>query len=193
MEWILEADQTVLFWIRSLHTGWLDGLMIFFTKLGDFGMVWLAAGGLLLCFKRYRRFGVLLLLCLAAGYLFGDLLLKNAVARPRPFAVFPDMELLIPPPHGYSFPSGHALSAFSSAAVLFLADRRFGFPAWGLASMIAFSRPYLFVHYPGDVLAGAVLGALLAYLAFRFGKKLHFFLKLGIPPTNERKKNGEFR
>lgn len=179
MEWLLNADQAALFWIQNLHTGWLDGLMIFLTKLGDFGAVWLAAGGLLLCFKRYRRFGILLLLCLAAGYLFGDLLLKNAAARPRPFAVFSDIELLIPPPHGFSFPSGHTLSAFSSSAVLFFADRRFGFPAWSLASAVAFSRLYLFVHYPGDVLAGAVLGTLLAYLLFKIGKKLQFFPETG--------------
>ena len=175
LDWLLQIDQVILSWFQSLHTGWLDGLMVFITSLGNYGGIWFAAGIALLFFPRYRRYGILLIAGVITGYLLGDLVLKPLVARPRPFVSLPAAELLIPPPHSYSFPSGHALSSFAAATALFLADKRLGIPACILAAFIAFSRPYLFVHYPTDVLAGALLGVVIVFALYGVGKKCGFF------------------
>lgn len=168
MQW----EQEFLLWLQTLHTGWLDALMVFFTRLGDYGTVWVSVGILLLFFPKYRRTGLLLLIALAAGYLLGDVVLKNLVERLRPFVTFPGTELLIPAPGSFSFPSGHTVSSFTAATVVFLTDRRFGTAAYCLAAVIAFSRMYLFVHYPTDVLAGLVFGVSVALLTAYLARKI---------------------
>ena len=188
MDWLLQIDQVILSWFQSLHTGWLDGLMVFITSLGNYGGIWFAAGIALLFFPRYRCYGVLLIAGVITGYLLGDLVLKPLVARPRPFVSLPAAELLIPPPHSSSFPSGHALSSFAAATALFLADKRLGIPACILAASIAFSRPYLFVHYPTDVLAGALLGVVIVFALYGVGKKCGFFPTWKHFPSTARKK-----
>lgn len=189
MDWLQQADQAVLFWIQSLHTEWLDGIMVFVTSIGNYGMIWLIMGMALLLFPRYRRYGILLMVGIAIGYLLGDLVLKQLVARPRPFVMWPTIELLIPQPHGYSFPSGHALSSFAAATALFLADRRLGIPAYGLAILIALSRSYLFVHYPVDILTGALLGVVISIGLYRFGKRFGF-LRAGDPKRKSQENDG---
>ena len=86
----------------------------------------------------------------------------------------PETPLLIAVPKDFSFPSGHTLSSAIGATVLTGTDRRFGWAAIPLAVLMAFSRLYLYVHFPSDVLAGAVLGVGIGLLAFSGGKKLGF-------------------
>ena len=99
-----------------------------------------------------------LLVCVLAG----NLLLKNVVARPRPCDVIPEMPLLIPQPQSFSFPSGHTMSSFAAATVLLFASWKWGIAAYAMAGVVGFSRVYLFVHYPTDVLAGVALGIAVA-------------------------------
>lgn len=122
--------------------------------------------------KKYRRQGLFLLLGLAASVLVGNVLLKNIVARPRPCRIDASVPLLIANPTDYSFPSGHTLSSVISAVILAKTDRRFGYAAIPLAVLIAFSRLYLYVHFPSNVLASAVLGIIIGHLIFRFGDSL---------------------
>ncbi len=100
----------------------------------------------------------MLLAAVSAGFLIGELGIKNLVCRPRPFVVNPDVVLNIPPPSGYSFPSGHSCSSFAAATVLVIYDRRIGIPALCVAALVAFSRMYNYVHYPSDVFFGIMLG-----------------------------------
>jgi undecaprenyl-diphosphatase len=88
--------------------------------------------------------------------------LKAQIGRDRPPVVDPDPEPLVRLPDTHSFPSGHATVAFACATVLALAVPRLAVPLYVLAGLIAFSRVYVGVHYPLDVLAGAVLGYALA-------------------------------
>lgn len=125
--------------------------------------------GLAAVLQKYRRYGILLLLGLAAGVLAGNLFLKNLIARPRPCWLDSTVQLLIQSPSDYSFPSGHTLSSTIAAAILTSADRRFGYAAIPLAVLIAFSRLYLYVHFPSDVIGAACIGLLLAYAVLRFG------------------------
>lgn len=135
-------------------------------------MIWLLASGVLICTKKYRRQGILLLCGLAAGVLVGNVFLKNFVARPRPCWLDSSVRLLIANPTDYSFPSGHTLSSVIGATILTKTDRRFGYAAIPLAALIAFSRLYLYVHFPSDVLAAAVLGVLIGKVSDRVGMHL---------------------
>ena len=104
--------------------------------------------------------------CSAVGVLVGNVCLKNLIARPRPCWLDSSVRLLIADPTDYSFPSGHTLSSVIGATILTKTDRRFGYAAIPLAALIAFSRLYLYAHFPSDVLAAAVLGVMIGELAF---------------------------
>jgi len=140
----------------------LDILMPVVTHLGDGGLVWIITAIVLLCTKKYRRLGIALGAGLAVGFLIGNVALKNLIMRPRPCWI-EQTALLIEIPRDYSFPSGHTISSFVSAFVLLKGSRRMGIFALVLASMIAFSRMYLFVHFPTDILGG-ILVAWVSYL-----------------------------
>ena len=169
----MSLDWGILQWIQStLVCPALDLLMPKITALGNAGAIWLLAAVVLIITKKYRRQGIFLLLGLAASVLVGNVLLKNLVARPRPCWIDTSVPLLIANPTDYSFPSGHTLSSVISAVILAKTDRRFGYAAIPLAALIAFSRLYLYVHFPSDVLAAAVLGIIIGLLIFRFGGSL---------------------
>jgi len=134
------------------------------TGLGDHGIFWILTGITLVCFKKTRLMGLCVILSLAAGLLVGNVLLKNLVARERPCWIDSSVPLLIHNPKDYSFPSGHTLASFEGAVSIWLYNRKWGIPALVLAVLIGFSRMYLFVHFPTDVLGGLVLGTLIAVL-----------------------------
>ena len=166
----MNLDWSILHWIHNtLACPALDFLMLKITLLGNGGMIWLLTSGALICTKKYRKQGILLLGGLAAGVLVGNVFLKNLIARPRPCWVDSGVRLLIANPTDYSFPSGHTLSSVIGATVLAKTDRRFGYTAIPLAALIAFSRLYLYVHFPSDVLAAAVLGIVIGEVSVRYG------------------------
>ena len=165
--------------LRGLHEAlgcpFMDFLMPLVTKLGDHGIFCIAVAVALLCFKKTRRAGVMMGIALLCGFICGNLFLKNVVARPRPY-VLPgvQVDLLVARLHDYSFPSGHTLACFEMASVLMLTHRKtLGLPALIIAAAVAFSRLYLFVHYPTDVLAGALLGTLFGFLGVYLGRRLY--------------------
>ena len=104
--------------------------------------------------------GFVLAMALALGLymLAGHCALKPLFARPRPCDLRPEMLTLVARPHGWSFPSGHTSSAFAAAFALWLQNRRLGAPALALAGFIGFTRMYLYVHFPTDILGGVALG-----------------------------------
>ena len=136
----------------------LDVVMPIITAMGNIGAIWIIAAVALLCTKKYRVYGVVLLGCLAVGALIGNGLIKNAVMRPRPCWLDESVTMLIATPSDYSFPSGHTMASVIGATILTAANRKFGLIAIPLAVLIAFSRMYLYVHFPSDILGGLVLG-----------------------------------
>lgn len=153
---------------RHFHNIVTDGVFPIITYLGELGAVWVFLAVILLFFPKTKRCGSLMLLSMLATFLVGEVFLKNVVDRPRPFQTYPGaVQLLIQEPSSWSFPSGHSSSSFAAATVVFAYSRR-----WGTAALIAFSRMFLFVHYPTDVLAGAVLGALCALGVLAVFRKL---------------------
>jgi len=163
---IQSIDDRLLDFLRlSMHNPVLDRLMPPLSFLGNWGLIWLAAAAVFLLTKGRRKAGATLLLALLLCTLAGNSLLKPLAARPRPCIVHPEYALLIARPEDFSFPSGHAAASFGAAAVILYSDGKLGVAALVLAALIAFSRLYLYVHYPSDVLAGAALGVLMAGLA----------------------------
>lgn len=172
LEFIQSTDWSILHWIQeNLRCGALDALLPKLTLLGEAGAIWIAVAIALLLTKKYRKYGVCLSLALVAGLLLCNVGMKNIVARPRP-CWQEAIDLLVKNPRDYSFPSGHTWSAVAGAWVATAANRRFGYAAIPLAAALAFSRLYLFVHFPSDVLAGALMGALLGLLAAALQKRL---------------------
>lgn len=170
---ILRADQAILNGIQELfRCDFLDVFFTFVTKLGNAGFIWILLGLILCCFQKWRRTGIILLCSVAAAFLVGEAAIKPVVGRLRPFMDNTAVQLLIDPPRGFSFPSGHSMSSFAAATALFLCGRRKVSWLWFLgAILMAFSRLYFYVHYPSDVLAGAILGILTAWAVYRLFRR----------------------
>ena len=161
-----EFELRILDFIREhLACPFLDAVMPVITSLANGGIIWIIAAVLLLIFKKTRKTGFSVALALIGGLIIGNLLLKNLVGRIRPYDLNEGIEILIARLSDYSFPSGHTLASFEAATVLMIRDKRFGIPALILAVIIAFSRLYLYVHYPTDVLAGIILGIIIGFFA----------------------------
>ena len=166
-------DFTILDFIQNhMRCDLLDFFFSNITRLGNAGIIWIILGIGLIFQKKHRITGIGMLLSMLAAFLINDQLIKPLVCRPRPFT-FREITLLIPPPNGWSFPSGHSCSAFCAAVFLFYSDRKLGTPAFVLAGLIAFSRMYLYVHFPTDVLCGSLLGSLLGFLFFHLCTTVH--------------------
>lgn len=162
---IQSIDETILFFIQgNMKNPVLDQVMIFITSLGNTGFLWITLSVLFLFHKRYREYGVYLLCIFFFTVILGDQLMKPFFGRIRPCVKFPSQELLIPLRLSPSFPSGHTMQGFACATVIHQSSRRFGIIAYIIASLIGFSRVYLFVHYPTDILGGILFGILLAKL-----------------------------
>ena len=157
-------DLPILDWIQEhLQCTFLDKTMPIVTLFGDGGVFWIGIAVLLLFFAKYRKTGFSMGMALVLGLVVCNITLKPLVARIRPYdfqlqEFGREISLLISAQHDFSFPSGHTIASFEACTVLLLHDKRMGIPATVLAILIAFSRLYLYVHYPTDVLVSLVLG-----------------------------------
>ncbi len=150
-----------------MRCAFLDAVLPVLSRLGNGGLLWIALSVILLLLPRTRRVGAAMALSLALEALCCNVILKPLVARARPFTLRPDVALLIPPPGDFSFPSGHTGSAAAAVTTLYAARQRGRLVFLLTALGIAFSRLYLYVHYPTDVLAGALIGIACGILAWR--------------------------
>ncbi len=162
-----------LLWIQEyIRCDILDNIFVFITHLGDAGILWIAASLICLVFKKTRKAGVISLIALLCSLIVNNFILKNIVARPRPYDAVSELICIIENQSDFSFPSGHSASSFA-AGITFLRflPKMFGIPAFILAVLISFSRLYVGVHYPSDVIAGVISGVLLSFLAAWIYKK----------------------
>ena len=173
MQSIENIDISILEFIRNnINSFFLDNVMVFISTLGDYGIIWIAAALAFLFLKKDKACGGGILISLALSGLIGNLFLKTLIARERPFTLSPELELLIAPPTDYSFPSGHTLSSFAAATVMFRHNKKIGGCAYALVTAMAFSRLYLYVHYPTDILAGIILGIGIGFAAVFLWNKI---------------------
>lgn len=143
---------------KYLKNKYLDLIMKYITKLGDMGLVWFIISLMLLISKTYRGIGLIIIFALMISVLLGEGIIKHSVRRVRPFIDKEDVTLIIGKPITYSFPSGHTMSSFAATSVLSFYFTKYSLIFLILASAIAFSRVYLYVHYPTDIVAGIILG-----------------------------------
>lgn len=157
-------DLPILDWIAAnLWCPFLDAVMPVITLLGDAGIFWIAIAVALLFFPKTRKVGLGMGAALVIGLLVCNVTLKPLIARIRPYDYQLEhfgvtIKLLIEAQHDFSFPSGHTIASFEAATVLLIHSKKAGIPAMILACLIAFSRLYLYVHYPTDVIASVILG-----------------------------------
>ncbi len=172
-DWLNSAELGILDGIQTLlRNSVFDLLMPLISFLGNGGWIWIATALILLCMKKHRKNGILVLIGLLLGLLICNVALKLSVARPRPCWLNESYPLLIGVPSDYSFPSGHTVSSTIAATILTLRERRFGWISIPVAVSIAFSRLYLYVHFPTDVLFGALLGVWIGVFVSRIADRV---------------------
>ena len=189
MDFIVNIDFSILYFIQEhIRNSFLDPVMMVLSYMGEYGVFWILLAIILLFFRKTRAAGVCVLAAMALGFLCGDIIIKNIIARPRPFLLNPSVNMNIPGPTSYSFPSGHSISAFAAVTALFgmLKEKRWiAYSGLVLAILIVFSRMYNYVHYPSDILGGITLGIITGlFMVFIFKKT-----KLDKRLSGELKKN----
>ena len=164
MNFLITMDENLLLWIqRHVRFHAWDFFWIAVTSLGNAGIVWLLLCIGLLTQRRTREAGQAALLSMTLCFVMCNLILKNMVARTRPYDLIPELTTLIPPPTDYSFPSGHTSASFACALVLVsMLPKKYGIPILILAVLIALSRLYVGVHYPSDVLGGLLVAVVVS-------------------------------
>ena len=171
-------DLPILDWIAAnLWCPLLDTVMPIITLFGDAGIFWIALAVLFMITKKYRKTGIGMMLALMMGLLLCNIWLKPTVARIRPYDFqmeyfSKEIQLLAGGMHDFSFPSGHTIASFEAAVVIVLNNKKLGIPAMILAVLIAFSRLYLYLHYPTDVIFSVILGSALAFLGNFLSQKV---------------------
>ena len=154
-----EAD--ILLWFESLHGSILDPVMAALSLSATSGIIWFAIGIVLCWWTKDLKDGAKIVFAVLLAYAIADVALKPMICRDRPFNVL-DLDVIGSAPASWSFPSGHTASAFAGAVSVLLIDRRIGVPLVIYACFVGISRMYLCVHWPTDVLAGAIIGTLAA-------------------------------
>ena len=165
----ISFDLPVLDWIQAnMQSGFMDKFMPFITKFGDHGTFWMIVAALLFLFPKTRKTGLGMAIAMMIGLLVCNVTLKPLVGRIRPYDLQAELgvaiQLLGERMHDFSFPSGHTIASFEAAVVMLKNSKKLGIPAMILAVLISFSRLYLYVHYPTDVIASIILGTLFALI-----------------------------
>ena len=176
---MLSFEFAILDWIQTnLRNPAMDLLMPLITALGNSGLIWLILAGILILVPKYRKVGAAVLVGLVLEVVCCNVVLKPLVARIRPCDVNTAVQLLVVKPDDFSFPSGHTGASFAAASALYCNRNRLWIPSFILAVLIAFSRLYLYVHYPTDILAGILLGVMAggigSLVSIYAERKIHF-------------------
>ena len=162
----------LLFIQEHLRVPALNGAMQFITHLGDTGAIWIALALILLAIPRTRKAGLVCAAALIVNLLITNVALKNIIQRIRPYDVMDSLKILVEAEHDFSFPSGHTACSFAGAwAMRRTLPKKCWIPALVLAVLISLSRLYVGVHYPTDVIAGAIVGTIAAEISYRSLKK----------------------
>ncbi|MDO4731172.1 MAG: phosphatase PAP2 family protein [Clostridia bacterium] len=183
----MNFDTSILDWIQNFcYSANLDNVMKIFSAICDHGEIWILTAFVMFflkqqyldenikvfILKKYRIYSILLLISVILTFLICQIVLKEIFDRPRPFIENPDIAIIIPAPNGSSFPSAHSAVSFASAFILLRFNKNIGLSAYILALFIAFSRLYLQVHYPTDVIAGALIGTIIAAAVYFTSKTI---------------------
>ena len=175
-EFLAELEGPVLLWIQEyVRNDFLTPFVTFITHLGDAGIIWIMLTILLLAYAKTRKTGAVMALSMILNALATNVVLKNILARTRPYEIIDGLYSIVGRQSDYSFPSGHSACSFACAVVIYrYCPKKYGISALIAAVLIALSRLYVGVHFPTDVLGGALVGTLAALLACRIDQKWDF-------------------
>lgn len=175
MNFITKIDISILNLIQNLKSPLMDKIMTTITAFGNMGIFWILLIIIFLTTKEYKKMAKYMIICLLVNIIIVNLIIKPAVGRQRPFEIVEGIKLLILKPQDPSFPSGHSAISFCmlTTILFFSKSKTINIMAALLAILIAFSRLYLYVHFPSDVFCGIIFGVLssLITLKFCFSKK----------------------
>lgn len=180
-EHFLHFDLSIFEWVQGIQNPALSAIFKVITSLGEAGIIFIILGLVLICTKKYRKIGFAVIIALLVMEVGNNLILKELFARPRPFNLegydwwnavykYPD---IVSRPDSYSFPSGHTSSAFAAAIAVLWYNRKIGIPTTVFAFLMGFSRIYVEVHYPSDVIAGMIVGIIYAFIGILITKLLY--------------------
>ena len=172
---IIAWDNRTLRKISKLHTPKLNTIMIMVSTSGNNGYIWFAISVPLILINRFRLVGLTMILAMLISGLMGEITIKHIVGRIRPCSKDFGKELLIKHPAHYSFPSGHTSASFAVTAVILHMLPILFIPILFYAILMGFSRMYLLVHYPTDVIAGVFLGSVCGTVAVYVSPYIPFF------------------
>ena len=165
-------EANILLWIQeNVRADWLTPIVKCITYLGNGGIFWILLTLLFLCMPKYRKTGATCATALIFDLLSVNMLIKNLVARPRPYTKIEGLVHIIGDQSDFSFPSGHTAASFAAVTVLLMcAPKKISIPMTVLAVLISLSRLYVGVHYPTDILGGVVIGVICGVAAVYFVK-----------------------
>jgi len=154
---VLGLDRHLDRWVVHHRTEPFDTLLVWLSKAGSSGLIWVGISVVAgIGWRRYALFGATLLTVVFADT--SNYLLKDVFDRQRPSVRYAEPDPLLHSPSSHSFPSGHAATSFACATVIGASVPKLRVPLYVLAALIAWSRVYVGVHYPLDVLVGALYG-----------------------------------
>lgn len=168
ISWITDLDINILYYVQeNLRGEFLNKIVPVFTSLGNYGLIWILLIVLLLMRKDTRQVGIMCTVALIFDVILCNGILKNVVARRRPYETYKDIRCLLPPQIDYSFPSGHTASSFAVAipVIYHKHTRKLGVVTFTVAVLMALSRLYVCVHYPSDIICGVIVGVLCGILS----------------------------
>lgn len=181
MDAVYNFDFAILDALQKIHCTVLNAVLAAFSYIGEGAAVWLAAALILAliprenrdpeCPHRGRKAAIATVISLLVHLALNEHLIKNLVKRPRPFTLHPYVDTIIHKPSSFSFPSGHSCSSFAAATAIFCFNKKAGIAAYVVAALIAFSRIYFYIHFPTDILCGALEGVLIGVLTSAAVKK----------------------
>ena len=169
VENLMNLDSNILLFLQEyVRNPIVNAFLIPFTLSNNAGIACILIVAVFIYFKNLRKVGILMSISLILEFILTNLIIKNWVARIRPYEVIDGLTLIVSKAHDFSFPSGHTGSAFALAVVIFMVmERKYGIIALALASLMGFSRLYVGIHYPSDVLGGIVLGVITSIIAVK--------------------------
>lgn len=173
----MDTEFAILNYIQDNYKNLMfDNISRILAFVGEMSMIWVVFTIICLFVRKYRRMGLSLAANLIFNVIAANAIMKTIVARPRPCTLNTTVELITKVPFDASFPSGHTLYAFGAATIIFIYNKWLGILAYIFAIIMGLSRMYAYVHFPTDVLFGAIFGILFAITSYIleqmiFGKK----------------------